>query len=342
VRTLIDRAGRAMAGALVLACLVVAQQDCRASRIEADRNKTYHLGKKHGPCMIKVASFSGLTEQQAENSREAASQLVYLLRKKGIPAYVYQQEERVEDVPAVDRLNRSRRRAITTQHAEIVVLAGNYGSVDDKVAQQTLQFIKKLSPKVMVELKGREVEWPVPLQKAFLSRNPLLTPEELAQRTRDPLLLKLNSGVQYSLLENKGKYTLVVATFNGNSVIKPQSFKSFDRGLEGGGSAVSLDAAGKEAMEVATILRNQHNLEAYVWHERYRSIVTVGSFRSPHDPQIAKLVEMCKAKHKQDPHTRQEVLVAESVQLPRKPNDRSPPKSWLLDAEPVLMDVPRW
>lgn len=328
---------------LIALCLfAVAPARQAQARIEADRNKTYHLGKKHGPWMIKVASFSGKTEEQAENASEAAAQLVYVLRKKGIPAYVYQQSEQVEAVPTVDRLNRTRRRSVTSQHAEIVVLAGNYNSIDDTVAQQTLRFIKKLTPKVVVELKGREVDWPVPLQKAFLSRNPMLSAEEMAQRTRDPLLLKLNSGVNHSLLENKGKYTVVVATFNGNSVVKPQSFKGFDRGLEAGGTAVSLDAAGKEAMEVATILRNQHNMEAYVWHERYRSIVTVGSFRSANDPQIARLVEMCKAKYKQDPLTKQEVLVAESVQMPRKPNERSAPKSWLLDAEPIVMEVPRW
>jgi len=87
-----------------------------AGKIESDPNKVYHLRKKHGPWMIKVASFSGESDEQRQNSIDAANQLVSLLRAKNIPAYVYQQDEQIEDIEVLDKSQRRQTRHYTAQH----------------------------------------------------------------------------------------------------------------------------------------------------------------------------------------------------------------------------------
>jgi hypothetical protein len=42
----------------------------------------------------------------------------------------------------------------------------------------------------------------------------------------DDMIVELNSGQKYSLLQNKGKYSLVVATFKGSSVMQVGNDKS--------------------------------------------------------------------------------------------------------------------
>ncbi len=311
-----------------------------AARVESDPSKVYHLRKKHGPWMIKVSSFSGETPEQRQNSIEAANQLVTLLRAKNIPAYIYQQDEQIEDIDTYDTKHRLQRRHYTAQHGEIAVLAGNYESVEDKTAQATLKFIKKFSPKVEVQHHGEKVEHPLALNKAFLAPNPLLPPDELKRRSKDPLMAQLNSGVRNSLLENKGKYTLIAASFYGNSAIKPTTFASFERDLQDD-KKISLDNAAKSSVEMATVMRNQYKMEAFVYHERFRSIVTVGAFNTPDDPAIARLIEQLRSKEKIDPNTKQKVLVGEAIHLMGR-DGKTPIKSWTIDPIPELMEVPKW
>ena len=146
--------------------------------------------------------------------------------------------------------------------------------------------LKKFNPKVAVEWKGKPIEVPLVLNKAFMTRNPMLPAEELARKHRDPLIVKLNSNVDHSLFENKGKYTLIVASFYGQSMVKPAKFEQFDRMLSNK-SKISLDNAARESWELMTTMRNQ-GIEAFVYHERFRSIVTVGAFKG--------LVASCEVK----------------------------------------------
>lgn len=315
------------------------QSTALAARIEADPGKIYHLKKKHGPWMIKVASFSGETPDQRENASDAANQLVLILRRKNIPAYIFRQDEQIEELETYDTKNRLRKRHYTAQHGEIAVLAGNYDSVEDKVAQQTLKHIKKMTPKVEVKQHGEPVSYPLALNKAFLAPNPILPADELRRRSRDPLIAQLNSGIRNSLLENKGKYTLVVASFHGNAAIKPATFASFERDLLNK-EKISLDNAAENATQLATVMRNQHQLDTYVYHDRFKSIVTVGAFDSPADPLIANLIERFRAKDEIHPQTKQKVLVGQAIHLVGR-DPKNPLKSWILDPEPELVEVPR-
>lgn len=324
---------------MVLLVATVASNASAAS-IEAVKGKSYPLTKKHGPWMIMVTSLWGETPDQEEHAVKAANELVYQLRKKGIPAYLYKQNDEYEEFDTFDRMGRERRRKYTAQNGMIGVLAGNYPSYEDKTAQQTLKFIKKFQPKVTVQKNGKTVDVPLVLNKAFITRNPVLTPEEMAsKKTRDPLLVRLNSGIDHSLLENKGKYTLIVSSFYGNSAVKPAEFRKFDSRMDERRN-ISLDNAAEESWQLVKAMRAQ-GIEAYLYHERFRSIVTVGAFRSKDDPEIVKLTQMFQAKYKKDEKTGKDILLAESIQMKGK-NDKAPPiRAWTMDPVPQLMEVPR-
>lgn len=335
------RAIRFPTAIFTLMCLAIAVMPpmAPAASIEAIQGKRYSLTSKHGPWMIMVTSFWGDTPSQEKAAAEAADQLVFLLRKKGIPAYTYRIDEHQEKVATYDRQGRERMSKYTDQQGMIGVLAGNYSGVEDRTAQQTLKFIKKFQPTVSVSTKDKPRDVPLNLQKAFITRNPVLSDDGIPAKVKDPLVLKLNSGVEHSLLENKGKYTLVVATFNGNSKMKPAQFGDFDKRLERR-EHVGLDQALIESWELAKTMRAQ-KLEAYVYHERFRSIVTVGSFNSPNDPEIKKFYEAFRAKQKQHPTTGADILLAEAIQIPGSAKGDRPLRAWAMDPEPQLIEVPR-
>lgn len=308
------------------------------ARVEAVKGKKYPLTKEHGPWMIMVTSLWGETKEQYERANKAADELVYELRNKGIPAYTFAQDSQIEHLSTLDRFGREQRRVYAAQRNMIGILAGNYETVDHSTAQKTLKWMKTFRPKSL-EVPGQPgaEKGQGPLSKAFLTINPLLEPEEVARRNRDPLLLKLNSGTEFSLAENKHKYSLVVASFYGKSAVKPQRFAEFDQQLKG---SASLDVAGMEAWQLVKTMRAQ-GLEAYVYHDRFRSIVTVGGFDSPEDPGIKKWHDMFCAKVRRNPETDKDVLVSESIQVPGKNKGDRPLKDWAMDPYPQLIEVPR-
>jgi hypothetical protein len=352
-----------------------------AARIDATRGRQYKLTKQHGPWMVMVASFNeplrdpaGWDEPQDSQSRkgltpqQAADELVYELRRKGIPAYTFEQDAVYDQVPTLDRHGRERSASYLAQRGSVCVLAGNYAQADTSVAQKTLDYIKEFQPEVLTGVKqdGKFTQLlknggvlrktpgrPMPLSGAFLTINPMLSPDEATKAKADPLLLQLNSGFDNSLLQNQGKYTVVVASFYGNSQTHIGNGQGVapDRLIKVG----NLDNAAENAWELAKALRQgnfvvyegnnpgrQQKLDAYVWHDRFRSIVTVGSFDRPDDPAIGKLMTMFKAKMRTNATTKQEFLAAEVLTIPPFPARGVPPeRSWIFDPQPVVMEVPR-
>lgn len=327
-----------------------------AAKIEAKPGKTYLLNKQHGPWMIMVASFgAGLgkgdpeeTEQQLTNANKAAHELVLELRRKGIPAYIFTQQGALAEVEAFDRLGNRTQRFEAAQRNRICVVAGNYAGSDDKIAQDTLKYIKGLNPHSLKDGVYKPTpNCPGPLSRAFLTINPLLSEAEIAEqiRERDPLLLKLNSGAEHSIMENKHKFTLVVASFYGNSQLHSHELSSeerskrsfeFDKKLKQGSS---LDKAGEQAWELVKVMRKQGH-EAYVFHDRYSSVVTVGGFDSETDPRARELYEKFRAKIDRD-QSGKEIIRAEAIQVKGDGQDAKPERNWPMDPQPRLMRVPR-
>ena len=354
--------------AILIALGTEAATPVEAGPIEAIRGKSYPLTSKHGPWMIKVVT---LFEEPEHQELPIANELVYQLRKKGIPAYTHRQSEESENIESVDRQGRTRNKKMTSHRGMVAVLAGNYQAPEDKVPQQTLKYIKDrktFNPEMVVTWKGKDTPVPLQISKAFLVKNPLLAADEPANRYRDPLVLKLNSGQDHSLFENKGKYTVVVASFFGKSKVVQAKFQEFEN-MFSDRSKVSLDKAAQESWNLMTTLRKM-GIEAYVFHDRYKSIVTVGSFNSAKDPEITKLVVKFRAKEERDPKTgktmllavnlqidrnglpwllddplhppvRQQMKVDKSKTVDRKQQPTGPFNGWLMDPEPQLMEVPK-
>lgn len=309
-----------------------------AARIEAEKGKHYTLSPEHGPWMIMVTTLWGDTREQLQHAVKAADDMVYELRRHGIPAYVYSQDLQVERIATKDRLGRADHRVYASQKAMVGVLAGNYPSLEDSKAQKTLKAIKNYRPKVLKTAGFNETQnGQGPLHRAFLTLNPLLSPEDLARQNRDPLIKQLNQGAEHSLTENRGKYSLIVASFYGKSQVKSSKFAEFDKLLK---RKDSLTNAAVESWALTRTMRSR-GMEAYIYHDRYRSIVTIGSFDSPSDPRIPRLVQMFCAKYRKHPNTGQEVLVSEAIQVPSDKKGAPPLKSWTMDPEPKLIEVPR-
>ncbi len=310
-----------------------------ADKIEAVKGKKYELTKQHGPWMIMVVSLAEPPpEYRAEGPgpNEAAAELVFELRKKGIPAYSFEQKEAKESLSTFDRNGKTIRRGVKTRDNRICVVAGNYSSAEDSVAQKTLAYIKGLKPAsfadhaVFQSTPGR----PGPLSGAFLTTNPLLSADDLAQRKIDPLLVTINRDRKYSLLTNKGKYTLVIASFYGRAKLmnQPGGLREDDDRL-----GKALDDAGRDAEVLCQALRetqlhHDRSYDAFVWHERDRSLVCVGSFTSDRDPMIP-LTFQAFAEHRQvHPVNKVETMMPQSLLVPELEK-----KNWIIPKLPTSL-----
>lgn len=310
-------------------------------KLEADPQKSYEVNKKCGPWMIMVTSLRGNDTDSVTNANKAARELVIELRKKGIPAWIHSQQGELEEISSFDRNGNNVKRFVAAQRNRVCVLAGEYESVESQVAQDTLAWIQRFHPKALEKGAYRPTPGrPGPLSRAFLTLNPLFSEDEINEMAlnKDPLLKQLNQDNDYNLKGNKHKYSLIVATFQGASkhVIatgqkqEKEAIFKFDSMLE---KRVSLDNAGQQAWTLVRLLRGRGH-EAYVFHERFRSIVTVAGIDDPNDPRVAKLVKEYGAKMKPDPKTKQEVLTPVIIQ-----SDAG--HLFLLDVEPKLIRVPR-
>ena len=286
------------------------------NKIDADPSKPYTLDKAHGPWMVMVASFhtagASKDKQLGKTPNEAAQELVLELRRMKVPAYVYEVKAKNESVKAQDTQGRPQKMKNMRIVNSVCVLAGNYREIDEPKAQQTLKFIKQFTPKCLQTGVDYTVSpgRPGPLSKAFMTSNPLLSQEELeaAKQASDPLLVTLNNDERFSLYENKGKYTLVVAKFSGKSVnVVNESLEKAEGYFIKGGN--DLDQAAISARMLVKVLRNRDpiplnshpeaaelqkfcRLDAYIWHDHTTSYVTVGSFETPNDPDVQKFVQM--------------------------------------------------
>lgn len=338
-----------------------------AGQIEAVKGKSYRLTKQHGPWMIMAASFRNVDERERKTAgltaEEAANELVYELRKIGIPAYTFSQDAQKGEVKTVDRSGREDLRIYAAQREMICVLAGNYSNEGDDIGKRTLSQLKEFTPAFMKEKKNGAIVRKMPGKKgplggAFLTINPLLDPAEIAQRKPDYDILKLNHGIQNALVENPARYTVQVATFTGRS-ITPVGNSSmlnredeFERRLRSsvdeatGMMRTNLNDAGEDAAQLAKELRQlrtenvPNGMESWVYHDRFESIVTVGSFENPNDPRIAQIIKNFGAKTVHDTTSGQDVVVAEVLTPSQTRRGRAPSQMWVFDPQPKLIEVP--
>lgn len=320
-----------------------------AGKIEADPNRSYPLSKQRGPWMIMAATFHTTSEdgqtQKGKTPRQAAEELVLELRKLGMPAYVYEYTPDLEKITVRDSIGREERRKNLRRVSSVCVLAGNYNDINDTTAQDSLAWIKKLRPKcledgvVFIPTPGR----PGPLSGAFLTINPLLAPEEVEQhRKLDPLLVQLNNGERYSLFENPGRYSLVIARFYGKqaTVKNASAIESFLKDND-------LDNAAIAARELVAVLRGKfddsgkyNNIDAYIWHGQYESVVTVGSFSGPDDPALVRYKERFGPSMQQLPNGVSQ-FQSQGFGVKNFGKNKDEIRLWIFEPNPELVEVPR-
>jgi hypothetical protein len=322
-------------------------------RVEADPDKSYPLSEDNGPWMIVACSFSG------EGAEEQARELVYELRKRyKLPAY---------SCKAAFQFGFTQGRGLDQYGAplqmryriddidEIAVLVGNYAAVDDQEAQETLRKLKftfpkclevderqqtnqslagwRMAQKRLQEAIGSEKKQKGPMGHAFVTTNPLLPAEFFADPGIDPLVLEMNKDVEHSLLDCPGKYTVQVATFKGNVLIQPEEIEA----VESGGEVKSQLAEAAEKAHLLTEALRVKGWEAYEFHDRYASIVTVGSFDSVGTPRADGKTEI-------NPRILTIMQTFGPQPLPRLPDGAIPVRSLIgipFDIQPIPVQVPK-
>lgn len=283
--------------------------------VEASETGDYRMTKKNGPWMILAATFSGV------GAEAQASELVLELRRRyKLRAYTHAQSfdlsEAVDglradpDDPTRPERMRYRRSQELDEIHETAVLVGNYATFDDAEAQQVLQKIKRMTPDSLNAQQRKETSQSLaalrtiqtallpkgharkelgPMRRAFICRNPLLPRELFVPRGVDEFLENINSDVPYSLLDCPGSFTVQVATFTGKVILDPKQVNDIESGEAQWRSR--LEKAGENAEKLAMALR-QKGYDAYVFHERTASIVTVGSFESTGSPRSDGKIEI--------------------------------------------------
>lgn len=265
-------------------------------RVDANPNASHELRDENGPWLILAASFSG------DGSERQASELAVELRQKfNMNAYIHTQEydftEPVEGLTLNRYGERQRMKyANASKFQAYAVLVGDFASVDDPNLAKALDKIKHAQPDCLDINKRKQTtqkfvalrEWyrrvnrdeekrsKGPMGNAFVTRNPRLPSSYFAPQGLDDFVLDLNRGVEYSLLANKGNYTVRVASFRGDETINQKQVAEL---AESGKVTDKLAEAADKAHRLTMALRKR-KIEAYEFHDRNESIVTIGNFDS--------------------------------------------------------------
>lgn len=292
-------------------------------KVEAHADKSYRVTDTSGPWLIMAYAFDA-RDDSAEALKDAETQaheLVLELRRKfKLKAYTHEMEfdfsgnvqgNGVDPHGDPKKMKYQR----SGEFKQIAVMVGDFPSIDDPVADKTLRMLKyaqvdALAKRDVDEIRNRLAGFRAmqqhvlssdnpkkqkgPLGRAFMVPNPLLPREYFVPKGPDKLVLEMNKGVEYSLLNCPGKYTVKVATFTGSVLVDQKKIKDAEQGKP---VESRLAEAADKAHRLTVALRKQ-GVEAYEFHDRYSSLVTVGSFNSVGSPRADGKIEMNPAVHK--------------------------------------------
>lgn len=279
---------------------------------QQDINAAYAVTPQAGPWMICVASYQG------EASPELAYQLCTYLRQQHQAAYVYNRgnAERKKMQEELDQWQKAypgmpRRRMLAhPEEEQFAVLLGGFRDMDaattqlkkvrkwdlpdlklksGKPAFDTYDLYEPVAGKKTYELKRYAVN---PFHSAMVVPNPTIPqpPKQVAKV--DPLWKKLNAYEPRSLYKCPKTWTLAVQEFRGAHAIQTASQSSgfLEKLGFGDHPGQQLDNAAKMAENVCDMFR-QLGFKSYVLHTRYNSVVTVGEFDGPNDPELLRMQE---------------------------------------------------
>lgn len=250
------------------------------------------LSEVDGPWMILAASFAG-----EEGKLQAQALADELSKDYGMPAFIHEEDfDFGGKLSASNADGRTARYANQAQYQAYAVLVGEYDSVDHPQLIKDLKRLKTTQPKSLngAGITDTKEDNPLvavrklqqnlmkrtgkkesgPLAGAFATTNPMLPEEFFSAPEVDSFVMELNNQVEHSLLDNPGRYTVVVGTFSGlDTIVDGKKDKEFQPSSE------RMDSCALNADKMVKELRKQ-GVEAYQFHDRTRSLVTIGSFES--------------------------------------------------------------
>ncbi|GIW88591.1 MAG: hypothetical protein KatS3mg108_2915 [Isosphaeraceae bacterium] len=286
----------------------------------------YLLRKEHGPFMIMAHTFRGpeatryalALAMELQSAHGLPAYIFHLKIQPGGSNIRNVQPTAARDVENAQIDGPEKYRVFD----EAAVLVGHCKSIDE--AEKLLKRVKKIKPQCLDALpsiwghrKGQG------LYRAHITANPLQPAQVLypgrnpnghhlhgnALPTQpgqafdpyvaaaafermpkpDPLIKRINGGPR-SLFNCPGPYTLQVAEFAGRSSADANDPKF---GSESFLKKSPLMTAADDAERLAEALQKCKSLDPafkpYVYHDRTRSIVTIGHFTGPDDPNLKRL-----------------------------------------------------
>ncbi len=337
------------------------------------RNKTeeatgHGLTQSRGPWLIFCASFEGeIAKQQAD---QLANELNGVLNEYDLRAYVYEHvfdhsdklhgrgwkkpTDEVSGPVAIEWKPSS-----GEQILQVAVLVGDFPTSDDNRAKQALTAIKQMAPRSLMQssyasnsqamAQQVRAQGGTPMAMAFLMPNPLLPEDHFKQVGVDETVENMNRGVKHSLLKCRKAFTVRVATFTGErkfnadaSQIQQANYEDEQRRINGDRIANSpLVEAFHKADILCRALRKK-GVEAYVFHDRYQSIVCIGSFdwatheldngKFEYNPELAEVVNRYKGERKSTPS---------GVQLVPRTMVEFKNRGMNFDTQPMPIEVPK-
>ena len=284
----------------------------KAAKVEADPKKDYFLKDSDGNWLAMAAKFSD------EKAAYRAKKLAYELRKAyKLEAFVFKFDPSANlDAFSAEVDSAKNFHYQTAQSVEYAVLVGGYPVGDDLELQKTLERLRRCQPESLKDdpaskalaqkfqemaRKDQKYAGYGPMGGAFAVPNPLLPKEFFSQKgIVDSYVEKLNSDGKYSLLNNDKLYTVRVATFSGDVAMYKNT-----QGPKTDEMKSRLRYAGLRAAALCEALRSA-GVEAWEFHDRDCSFVTIGSFDSygveqangqiELNPQIAKIIDKYSGK----------------------------------------------
>ncbi len=254
----------------------------------------YMLTRQNGPFMVLAHTFRG-----PEAPRQALALVLELRNQFHLPAYIllprkFPGKSMIRGVPpqapAFVLKDDVGFPEIVRALDEAAVLVGDEKTVKDST--DLLHKVKKLHPACIDGLpqmwhwrKGQG------LSRAIRTTNPFVPAEQLFPQQQDILIGKMNEG-PHNIRNCPGNFTLQIATFSGRSTFDPENDQRFKGVLATKKSP--LATAADDAERLAAALAKDKEIQKtgsqpYVFHDRFSSRVTMGSFGSPNDPAAQRL-----------------------------------------------------